>query len=72
MIDRGRPPGADGSPADVIDYKTGSVRPFRADRDDPVGRGRHLQLPVYAMAAKAAFDGADVHARYRFIGDEPG
>ena len=39
----------------VIDYKTGSIRPYRhLGATDPTHRGRRLQLPVYALAARAA------------------
>ena len=55
----------------VIDYKTG-VRPHvRAlDHDDPGTAGTHLQLPVYAYAARAAYGGARhrVEAYYWFVG----
>ncbi len=56
---------------EVVDYKSGNVRPYRRDRENPIGRGRHLQLPVYALAARAAFDADGVRAVYRFIGDDP-
>jgi hypothetical protein len=41
----------DGSLTTVYDYKTGS--PKDVDDDDPVEAGRRLQLPVYALAARA-------------------
>ncbi len=41
----------DGSLAAVYDYKTG--RPQGVDAEDPVDGGRKLQLPVYALAARA-------------------
>jgi len=59
---------------DVVDYKTGKASSYRGIAADPVDGGRHLQLPIYALAARAAFsrDGVDpVRASYRFI-DEPG
>jgi len=38
----------------VIDYKTGSSRPFAPlDHGDPVQRGTKLQLPLYGLAAQA-------------------
>jgi RecB family exonuclease len=54
----------------VIDYKTG--RAWSAfDEDDPLLRGTKLQLPVYALAARAAADAsadAPVEALYWFVG----
>jgi hypothetical protein len=55
----------------VIDYKTGSERTYKMlDHDDPVTAGRHLQLPVYAYAARNAFgdDRSPVEAYYWFVG----
>ena len=55
----------------VIDYKTGSVRSYTSiSHDDPVTAGTHLQLPVYAYAARAAYGGPDtpVEAYYWFVG----
>jgi RecB family exonuclease len=55
----------------VIDYKTGSERPYKVlDHDDPLTAGQHLQLPVYASAARAAFGdgGSPVEAYYWFVG----
>lgn len=54
----------------VIDYKTGSPEPYRGLRKDPVNRGRHLQLPIYALAARAAFGHSTtaVRAAYRMVG----
>jgi RecB family exonuclease len=57
---------ADGSLV-VIDYKSG--RPYREPPDDDVtAGGTHLQLPVYAHAARAAFgdDNTPVTAAYWF------
>ena len=61
---------ADGSLV-VIDYKTGSERYYRGlTHDDPVEGGRHLQLPVYAYAARAAYGSADTdcEAYFWFVG----
>jgi len=70
LIDR-----VDRTPAgvQVVDYKTGRPDEFRAIAGDPVDRGRHLQLMVYALAARASFgDGAlPVRAAYRFLGPVP-
>ncbi len=68
-IDR-RPDGA----LDVIDYKTGKASSYEGIASDPVDGGRHLQLPIYALAARAALGSGDpavpVRASFRFI-DEP-
>ena len=45
----------DGSPALIVDYKTGSRNPYRGLDDDPGSElrgGRHLQLAVYSLAAR--------------------
>lgn len=55
----------------VIDYKTGSDISYRAiTHDDPITGGTHLQLPVYAYAARAVYgaDEAGVEAFYWFVG----
>ncbi|MGH9100369.1 MAG: PD-(D/E)XK nuclease family protein, partial [Acidimicrobiales bacterium] len=52
----------------VIDYKSG--RPYRGQEDgDPLAGGQRLQLPVYALAAMAAF-GPERHVRagYWYVG----
>jgi ATP-dependent helicase/nuclease subunit B len=56
----------------VVDYKSGSSDRFKAIKEDPLGRGRHLQLPIYAKAALQALGGGDVgtppvRAEYRFL-----
>ncbi|MDA8295864.1 MAG: PD-(D/E)XK nuclease family protein [Actinomycetota bacterium] len=58
----------------VIDYKTGSPDPYRGLRQDPVNRGRHLQLPIYALAARTAFGAPTtaVRAAYRMVGRSRG
>ena len=43
---------ADGSSALVIDYKTGRSQFYDGLNQDPIDRGRHLQLGVYSLAAK--------------------
>ncbi|HXZ83291.1 MAG TPA: PD-(D/E)XK nuclease family protein [Acidimicrobiales bacterium] len=59
---------------DVIDYKTGKAASYKGIVVDPVDGGRHLQLPIYALAARAALvsdePGVPVRASYRFV-DEP-
>ena len=57
---------ADGRSALVIDYKTGSARPYRALDNDPIDAGKRLQLGVYSLAARALAPGADVRAAYWF------
>lgn len=56
----------------VFDYKTGSPAGFEGlSADDPVAAGDRLQLPVYALAARAGYGGgADVpvEAYYWFVG----
>ena len=55
----------------VIDYKTGSERTYKSlSHEAPVTAGTHLQLPVYAHAARAAFGvpGTRVEAYYWFVG----
>jgi ATP-dependent helicase/nuclease subunit B len=55
----------------VIDYKTGSERKYKGlDHEAPLGGGLHLQLPVYAYAARAAYGApaTTVEAYYWFVG----
>ncbi|HMD44703.1 MAG TPA: PD-(D/E)XK nuclease family protein [Acidimicrobiales bacterium] len=58
--------GPDGS-LNVLDYKTGSPRPYERIRDDPLDRGRRLQLPVYGLAAQARFGAGPVQSAYWFV-----
>ena len=59
---------ADGSRIWVIDYKTGSAAPYREMGGDPLDRGRRLQLPIYALAARLRYPGArEIRAAYWFI-----
>ena len=52
----------------VIDYKSGSAARFRDMKDDPLGAGTHLQLPVYALAARqVSAEAEDVLAVYWFV-----
>ncbi len=71
---------ADGDRLVVIDYKTGKAGPsyeeLRATRDtgaplDIVCRGRHLQLAIYALAARTAYGDLPVSAFFWFV-DQPG
>lgn len=53
----------------VTDFKTGSAGGFKDIDSDPVAAGRKLQLPLYAHAARAAFDhDGPIDAGYWFIG----
>ncbi len=52
----------------VLDYKTGSDYDYKGLNDDPVDRGRHLQLPVYALALRAVLgEETEIRAAYWFI-----
>jgi len=60
---------ADGA-LDVIDYKTGKADEYHGlDEEHPVAGGRHLQLPVYGLAARAqqGRPDAEVTASYWFV-----
>jgi ATP-dependent helicase/nuclease subunit B len=58
----------DGSNALVIDYKTGSSYSYRDMNDDPLGQGKHLQLPVYAHVVRTTLaPDAAVDAEYWFV-----
>ena len=58
----------DGQHLVVIDYKSGSAYGYRTLDDDPVQGGRLLQLPVYALGARAHYPTASpvVQSRYWF------
>jgi RecB family exonuclease len=62
---------ADGS-VHVVDYKTGRVSSRYGDvKDDPVGGGVKLQLPIYGLAARERHpDATGVWAEYWFITHE--
>ena len=47
----------------VLDYKTGSDYSYRKLKDDPIDRGQHLQLAIYALAARQAL-GAHTLGKY--------
>ncbi len=53
----------------VSDYKTGKQRMLSDLKKDPVAGGRLLQLPIYAMAARARFGGDTVRARYWLLSE---
>ncbi len=66
MIDR-MDVSSDGKSVLVVDYKTGSADPYKGLDDDPIDQGRHLQLGVYSLAARALFPDADsISAAYWF------
>lgn len=52
----------------VTDYKTGGSDGYKVIETDPVDRGRKLQLPLYALAARQRFsdEGAPVPLRSRY------
>lgn len=52
----------------VVDYKTTPGEDYRAIGTDPVDRGRRLQLPIYALAARDLVPEAEsVAAYYWFV-----
>ena len=56
-----------GKSALVIDYKTGSPRPYSALDEDAIDRGKRLQLGVYSLAARRLFpEASQVQAAYWF------
>ncbi len=51
----------------VIDYKTGGARQYERLSNDPIDRGRRLQLSVYSLAARRFVTGAgEIRAAYWF------
>lgn len=54
----------------VSDYKTGRQAGLTRLTTDPLDGGRHLQLPLYAMAARAHFGAAPVQARFWMVSAE--
>ena len=52
----------------VMDYKTGTKAAYTGLGDDPINKGRNLQLAVYSLAARNALgSGARVQAAYWFV-----
>ena len=52
----------------VLDYKTGGSYSYRKLKNDPIDRGKRLQLAIYSLAASQAIDKyADVSAAYWFV-----
>ncbi|MGH9299733.1 MAG: PD-(D/E)XK nuclease family protein, partial [Acidimicrobiales bacterium] len=58
----------------VIDYKSGSAGDYGTIQSDPLGSGKHLQLPIYAKAAPSlvGFEPRTVVAEYRFCSSAAG
>jgi ATP-dependent helicase/nuclease subunit B len=55
----------------VFDYKSGSAGYYSRLDKDPVKRGRLLQLPIYALAARQSYgDALAVEAYYWFVGED--
>lgn len=64
--------GRDGS-VSVVDYKTGGTDSYRGMKDDPLDRGKLLQLPVYALAVRSGFrPTGPVEAAYWFVSERGG
>ena len=56
---------ADGKSVLVMDYKTGSPRPYDGLEKDPIDHGKRLQLGIYSLAAqRMAPNATDVKAAY--------
>ena len=63
----------DGSRLLVFDYKSGSAGYYFGLDKDPVKRGKLLQLPIYALAARQSYgDALAVEAYYWFVGEDQG
>ncbi len=59
---------ASGDEALVIDYKTGSSRPFARLDKDSVDRGKRVQLPVYGLAVRQLLgENVDIRVVYWFV-----
>ena len=57
-----------GARALVLDYKSGGSRLYKKLKDDPIDRGKRLQLAIYSLAARQALGkNADVSAAYWFV-----
>ncbi len=62
-----------GKDALVMDYKTGRPNPYSGLKDDPIDKGKHLQLAVYSLAAQQALGtDAKVRAAYWFVSSRGG
>ena len=59
---------SDGRTALVIDYKTGSPRPYSGLEKDPTDKGKRLQLGVYALAAQRNMENLEsIQSAYWFV-----
>ena len=57
----------------VMDYKTGGAGPYAGLKDDPIDKGKHLQLGVYSLATRKALgEDANVAAAYWFTSSRGG
>ena len=57
----------------VMDYKTGSSSPYDGLKNDPIDKGKHLQLAIYSLAARNALgEDANVTAAYWFTSSRGG
>jgi len=64
--------GVDGS-LSVVDYKTGGADSYKGMKNDPVDRGKLLQLPVYALAVRSGFQPkGPIEAAYWFVSERGG
>jgi hypothetical protein len=64
---------SDGSRLLVFDYKSGSAGYYYGLDKDPLKRGRLLQLPIYALAARQSYENTfAVEAYYWFVGEDQG
>ena len=64
---------ADGPNATVIDYKSGRGTYFSKIAIDPVDGGKHLQLPIYALAVKNwRPETESIDAEFWFVMDDAG
>ncbi|MBT3942288.1 MAG: hypothetical protein HOF43_06210, partial [Chloroflexi bacterium] len=62
-----------GVDATVIDYKSGSGTYYSNIKKDPVDGGKHLQLPIYALAVKEwRPETESIDAEFWFVMDEAG
>ena len=58
---------ADGTPAIIVDYKTGRAGSYKGLDDDPIDGGRHLQLGIYSQAARHLAGSDGVASAYWFV-----
>ena len=64
---------SDGKRALVMDYKTGGSWGYRDLSDDPIDKGKRLQLAIYSLAARQALgEDVEVSAAYWFVSNRGG